>query len=106
MQLEFFDVPSPCVSVCETDEKGLCLGCFRNREERLNWINLTSNDKQKVIKRCKQRKKRKDALVNEKATTKQDEQPENDIIQPSLLDPPIKIKKEQNSDLDFEDFEL
>ena len=106
MQLEFFDVPSPCVSVCETDEKGLCLGCFRNREERLNWINLTSNDKQKVIKRCKQRKKRKDGVITSKHENAKDDLQDKQNIQPSLLDPPVKTKKERNSDLDFGDFEL
>ena len=38
MQLEFFDVPSPCVGVCQSDDKGQCKGCYRKREERQNWI--------------------------------------------------------------------
>ena len=66
MQLEFFDVPSPCVSICQSDDKGNCLGCYRTREERQSWINLTSDDKQKVVKRCQQRKKRKNAIPKAK----------------------------------------
>ena len=106
MQLEFFDVPSPCVSVCETDVKGLCLGCFRNRDERLNWNSFTSDDKQKVIKRCKQRKKRKDGLIKTKVIEVTSESQSLELLQPSLLDPPIKPKVENSSDLDFGDFEL
>ncbi len=108
MQLEFFDVPSPCVGICESNEKGLCLGCMRSRAERQNWINFTNDDKQKVIKRCLQRKKRK--LNQQKA--KQPEQVVEplleDDLQPSLLDPPSQLKAtpRKNPDLDFSDFEL
>ena len=58
MQLEFFDVPSPCVGICQSNVKGYCLGCMRTRDERQDWINLDNDNKQKVIKRCIQRKKR------------------------------------------------
>jgi len=101
MQLEFFDVPSPCVGICQSDEKGNCLGCYRTREERQSWINLTTDDKQKVIKRCLQRKKRKNAApkikVSEVAVIEQ---------QPSLLDAKDKNKLKTSDDLDFGDFEL
>lgn len=106
MQLEFFDVPSPCISVCQTDEKGLCLGCFRNRDERLNWISFTSDDKQKVIKRCKQRKKRKDGLIKSKTIDVHSESQVLGLVQPSLLDPPEKSKVDNTTALDFGDFEL
>ena len=101
MQLEFFDVPSPCVSICQSDDKGNCLGCYRTREERQSWINLTSDDKQKVVKRCQQRKKRKNAIP--KARVVEVNVPE---LQPSLLDPQSKKKVETSSDFDFGDFEL
>ena len=101
MQLEFFDVPSPCVSICQSDDKGNCLGCYRTREERQSWINLTSDDKQKVVKRCQQRKKRKNAIP--KAKVVEVNVPE---LQRSLLDPQSKKKLETSSDFDFGDFEL
>jgi len=101
MQLEFFDVPSPCVGVCQSDEKGNCLGCYRTRDERQSWINLTSDDKQKVVKRCQQRKKRKNAQPKVKVTEVVVEE-----LQPSLLDPQSKTKLDTSSDLDFGDFEL
>jgi predicted Fe-S protein YdhL (DUF1289 family) len=101
MQLEFFDVPSPCVGICQSDEKGNCLGCYRSREERQGWINLTTDDKQKVIKRCLGRKKRKNATPKIKVTEIAVAE-----LQPSLLDPSEKNKVKTSSDLDFGDFEL
>ncbi|TWX54021.1 DUF1289 domain-containing protein [Colwellia hornerae] len=101
MQLEFFDVPSPCVGVCQSDEKGNCLGCYRTREERQTWINLTSDNKQKVVKRCLQRKKRKNAKPKVKVIPTHLE-----TKQPSLLEPQSKAKPDTSTDLDFGDFEL
>jgi len=107
MQLEFFDVPSPCVGVCQSNLKGYCLGCMRTRDERQDWISLDNDHKQKVIKRCIQRKKRqknKELNLPVKIITEQNEQHQAD--QPSLLDPPSKAKPSNESDLDFGDFEL
>jgi predicted Fe-S protein YdhL (DUF1289 family) len=107
MQLEFFDVPSPCVGVCQSDEKGCCLGCMRTREERKVWTTLDNDNKQKVIKRCIQRKKRQAKKKSNKAVEDlivQEEQ--HQLEQPSLLDPPRKPKLSNESDLDFGDFEL
>jgi predicted Fe-S protein YdhL (DUF1289 family) len=106
MQLEFFDVPSPCVGICQSDEKGHCLGCMRSRSERLEWKTFNNDEKQKVIKRCIQRKKRKKNQHKPK-----EKQPlaiqESDVDrQPSLLDPPSKTKIAPDTDLDFSEFEL
>jgi len=32
-QLEFFPLESPCVGVCELNNKGYCKGCLRSRED-------------------------------------------------------------------------
>lgn len=105
VQLEFFDVPSPCVGICQSNVKGYCLGCLRTRDERQDWINFDNDNKQKVIKRCIQRKKRqqnKNKAVEEINSV--------DIVheaqQRSLLDPPTKPKVVHDNDLDFGDFEL
>lgn len=58
-QLEFFNVPSPCVGVCTVDDKGYCKGCMRNRDERFNWLKFTSAQKLHIIKLCRQRYQRK-----------------------------------------------
>ena len=107
MQLEFFDVPSPCVGICQSNVKGYCLGCMRTRDERQDWINLDNDNKQKVIKRCIQRKKRQDNKskpmpIEAVKLSVIEHEPE----QPSLLDPPTKPKVVHDNDLDFGDFEL
>lgn len=58
-QLEFFQVPSPCVGVCSSDEKGYCNGCMRKREERFNWMSMTPAEQLHVIKLCRHRYRRK-----------------------------------------------
>lgn len=102
MQLEFFDVPSPCIGICQLNDKGQCLGCYRSRIERQTWTSLNSDEKQKVIKRCIQRKKR----FENKVIVKEEVQPEPSVIQPSLLDPPVKKTLDTSTDFDFDDFEL
>ncbi|UOO81557.1 DUF1289 domain-containing protein [Uruburuella testudinis] len=49
-QLEFFDIPSPCIGVCEANAKGYCKGCLRSREERLYWLGMTDAQKQQVMR--------------------------------------------------------
>ena len=58
-QLEFFQVPSPCVGVCSSDEKGYCNGCMRKREERFNCMSMAPAEQLHVIKLCRQRYRRK-----------------------------------------------
>jgi predicted Fe-S protein YdhL (DUF1289 family) len=108
MQLEFFDVPSPCVAVCQSNEKGYCLGCMRTREERKDWHKFDNDNKQKVIKRCIQRKKRqKNKELNKRATIAIEVAALAETQQqPSLLEPPTKIALSTENDMDFGDFEL
>ena len=106
MQLEFFDVPSPCVGVCQSNEKGYCLGCMRTRDERKEWDTLDSDNKKKVIKRCIKRKKRQINKKLKKTVNVITVQEEHQAVQPSLLDPPIKTIVSNDDDLDFGDFEL
>lgn len=57
-QLEFFPVPSPCRSICQTDSRGYCLGCLRSRDERFNWMRYTDSQKRDVLRLCHQRRLR------------------------------------------------
>ncbi|HKM26696.1 MAG TPA: DUF1289 domain-containing protein [Thiopseudomonas sp.] len=57
-QLEFFEIPSPCIGVCEANNKGYCKGCFRSRDERLYWLQFSAADKRQVVRLCQQRKVR------------------------------------------------
>lgn len=54
-QLEFFPVPSPCRGICQTDERGYCRGCFRNRDERFNWQHYNDVQKREILRLCRQR---------------------------------------------------
>lgn len=55
-QLEFFSIPNPCVGVCQANSKGYCKGCFRSREERLYWLNMSDAQKQQVLRLIAARK--------------------------------------------------
>lgn len=57
-QLEIFDIPSPCINVCQVNNRGYCKGCFRSREERLHWFEVDNITRHKIIEACKARKKR------------------------------------------------
>ena len=57
-QLEFFDIPSPCVGVCISNNRGYCKGCFRSRDERLYWLKLSDAQKREVVRLCAQRKRK------------------------------------------------
>ncbi|MDO7085431.1 DUF1289 domain-containing protein [Pseudocolwellia sp. AS88] len=105
MQLEFFDVPSPCIGICQSNDKGQCLGCFRTRAERQTWTSIDSDEKQKIIKRAIQRKKRIEKKENSKDNSVE-KSIESNIVQPSLLDPPSKKTLDTSNDFDFDDFEL
>lgn len=57
-QLEFFEIPSPCINVCESNDKGYCKGCFRNRDERFFWQKLSNGQKRDVLRACRIRRAR------------------------------------------------
>lgn len=73
-QLEFFDIPSPCIGVCQSGPGGFCLGCYRSRDERLHWIKVGPDVKRKIIKACQRRKKRAEAgarISNDQSSSEQ-----------------------------------
>lgn len=70
-QLEFFDIPSPCIGVCQSGKTGYCLGCYRSRDERLYWHQLDAEVKRRIIKACN-RRRRKAELAS---------QPKNEQVQ-------------------------
>lgn len=56
-QLEFFNIPSPCIGVCQSGPRGYCLGCFRSREERQHWNDIDDATKRIVVTACNRRKR-------------------------------------------------
>lgn len=57
-QLEFFEIPSPCINVCESNDAGYCKGCYRNRDERFFWQKLSNGQKRDVLRACRIRRVR------------------------------------------------
>ncbi|WP_100158133.1 DUF1289 domain-containing protein [Proteus columbae] len=54
-QLEFFDIPSPCIGRCEMNAQGYCVGCYRSRQERFNWSIMSQQEKRNILRLCQQR---------------------------------------------------
>ena len=46
---------SPCISVCEYDEQGYCLGCQRTEEEVRGWRDRTEQQQLDGIEMLKER---------------------------------------------------
>ena len=47
---------NPCIQICRYDDDGVCIGCYRTMQEAANWIFLSNEQKQKVIRRSEERK--------------------------------------------------
>ncbi len=82
-QLEFFSIPSPCVGVCESNQKGYCKGCLRSREERLHWLQFSDGQKQQVLRLCRLRRKKLQQLAA------QAQQAGEDAVLPAQMDFPF-----------------
>ena len=65
-QIEIFDILNPCKNICMNGAKGLCAGCFRNREERLHWKELDDFTKKQIIRACAIREKKYKASLSKK----------------------------------------
>lgn len=57
-QNDFFAIPSPCIGVCQVNNKGYCKGCLRSREERLHWLNMSDSQKHDVMRLLAMRRKK------------------------------------------------
>lgn len=83
-QLEFFEIPSPCIGVCEANNRGYCKGCLRSRDERLYWLKFSEADKRHVVRLCQQRKARvlkaKQAALQEAAQVDDDAAEQSDLF--------------------------
>ncbi|MEX6037254.1 DUF1289 domain-containing protein [Providencia hangzhouensis] len=66
-QLEFFEIPSPCRGICQSNEQGYCRGCYRTRDERFNWLKFSDTEKRNVLRLCRQRYLR---ILNKKTENK------------------------------------
>ena len=81
-QQDFFDIPSPCIGVCQSNLKGFCKGCLRSREERLYWLQMNEDQKHQVMRLISMRRKKLQQLVWER----QNSQPETELPEQTSFD--------------------
>ena len=79
-QLEFFQIPNPCIGICISGKRGFCKGCFRSREERQHWHLLPDNTKNTILKACARRRQRFIQAQN-KSTAPHTEQQQSDLFE-------------------------
>lgn len=84
-QLEFFEIPSPCIGVCEVNSKGFCKGCFRSRDERLYWLELSTEQRRQVVRLCQSRKARVLRARQEAAAQRERDTTGDDPVQSGLF---------------------
>lgn len=70
-QLELFELPNPCIGVCQSNNRGYCLGCLRSREERFNWHEKPAAERARILKLLSQRRMR----ITVKSNKQQDPPP-------------------------------
>jgi len=63
-QLELFELPNPCIGVCESNQRGYCKGCLRSREERFNWHLKPAAERARILKLLAQRRLRLQQKTN------------------------------------------
>ncbi|GHG59662.1 DUF1289 domain-containing protein [Alishewanella longhuensis] len=57
-QLELFDIANPCIGVCQSNNRGYCLGCLRSRDERFNWHLKPASERAHILRLLAQRRAR------------------------------------------------
>lgn len=48
-------IPSPCNKICTLNEKNVCVGCGRTRNEIASWTQLSEGEKKRVVSLAKER---------------------------------------------------
>lgn len=43
------NIPSPCIHVCRLDERGICTGCRRTRDEIARWLEMAEGEKCEIV---------------------------------------------------------
>ncbi len=80
-QLELFDLPNPCIGVCQSNNRGYCIGCLRSRDERFNWHQKPAAERARILKLLEQRRARRaQAKLSASANTDQQQDPTADLF--------------------------
>ncbi len=56
-QLKSQAIENPCIGDCRINPDEVCIGCGRNRDEKLDWIFMSDNEKKQVVIKAKERLK-------------------------------------------------
>jgi len=51
------NIKDPCISVCQYDEKEICIGCRRTKTEAKTWWRMKDHEKTRVLKNLEKRDK-------------------------------------------------
>ena len=49
-------IKNPCIHVCTKDENGICLSCYRSKEEIRDWYHSNDEQKQDVLLKAEARR--------------------------------------------------
>lgn len=49
-------VASPCIDICDLDDDGICIGCYRAIEEIAGWSMLDNTEKLEIIELSNKRR--------------------------------------------------
>lgn len=77
-QIEMFDLPNPCIGVCESGPRGYCRGCLRSRDERFQWYDKPEAERAHILKLISGRQKRRAAFLQQQAAQEKKEQAQQD----------------------------
>ncbi len=51
MQIDFPQpVLSPCIGLCQLDDNGLCVGCFRTGDEIGRWLGMSGEERDTLMR--------------------------------------------------------
>jgi predicted Fe-S protein YdhL (DUF1289 family) len=48
---------SPCIRICQLDDRQICLGCFRSRAEIVRWMQMTAAERLAVVASLDERRR-------------------------------------------------
>lgn len=64
-QFELFEIPNPCIGVCQTANSGYCIGCLRSRLERQHWYVMSDDEKHRVLGLLTRRRQKLNKLARQ-----------------------------------------
>jgi predicted Fe-S protein YdhL (DUF1289 family) len=78
-QLEMFDLPNPCIGICESRPRGYCRGCLRSRDERYQWHLKPESERAEILRLLAGRQKRRAAFLRQQGEQEQREQSQQQL---------------------------